>query len=75
LFAAARQLAGRESVELELPNHATVAQLREAIGVRLPQVSDFTRKVTFAIGTQYADDSSEVPDGAEIACIPPVSGG
>jgi molybdopterin converting factor small subunit len=29
----------------------------------------------FAINAEYATDATIVPAGAEIACIPPVSGG
>ncbi len=29
----------------------------------------------FALGTEYATDDTMIPDGSQIACIPPVSGG
>jgi molybdopterin converting factor small subunit len=31
--------------------------------------------VLFAINAEYAGDATPIPAGAEIACIPPVSGG
>ena len=75
LFAVAKQLAGRDAVELELPDGATVADLRSRLAEALPQASDLMARVMFAIDRQYADDAAPIPDGAEVACIPPVSGG
>ena len=75
LFAVAKQLAGRDAVELELPDGATVADLRRRLAEALPQSSDLMARAMFAIDRQYADDAAPIPDGAEVACIPPVSGG
>jgi molybdopterin converting factor subunit 1 len=75
LFAVARQWADTEAVELELPESATVAQVRSALLESLPRLEQFGRQLRFAVNSEYADDSTPVPVDAEIACIPPVSGG
>jgi molybdopterin synthase sulfur carrier subunit len=75
LFAVARQAAGRDSVELDVPGDATIGQLRRQLAADIPQLSGLVGQVTFAIGTRYATDESVIPAGAEVACIPPVSGG
>ncbi len=75
LFAAARQAAGRESLELELPEQATVAQLRRALAERLPQASGIIEQAMVAIDGRCAGDEDVIGDGADVACIPPVSGG
>jgi molybdopterin converting factor small subunit len=75
LFAIARQIAGRESVELELPEQATVADLRRTMAREIPRLSALLGPMLFAIDAHYADDATLVPAEAEIACIPPVSGG
>ena len=75
LFAVAKQAAGRDLVELELPDGATIAQLRRELAARVPQLSGFLGQMTFALDARYAADDALVPAGAEIACIPPVSGG
>jgi molybdopterin synthase catalytic subunit/molybdopterin synthase sulfur carrier subunit len=75
LFAVARQLAGRESIDLELPHGATVAQLRAALGTHIPQMSGSLSNMLFAIDRRFADDTGEIPENADVACIPPVSGG
>ena len=40
-----------------------------------PQLAPLVAHATFAIGSRYADDRQPIPAGAEVACIPPVSGG
>ena len=75
LFAAARQVAGRDSVGVELPDGATVAQLRRHLQLQLPHLSVLLRQATFAVDAEYSPDTSKIPPHAEIACIPPVSGG
>ncbi len=75
LFAMLRERAGRDSVEIELPAGATVADailaLREQPGLdqldRLP--------VRLAVNREYADPGQRVAPGDELAAIPPVSGG
>jgi molybdopterin converting factor subunit 1 len=75
LFAVARQWAGADSVELDLPAAATVAAVRQALLTRLPQLAQFGSQLRFAVNADYADDSLAVPAGSDVACIPPVSGG
>ena len=75
LFAGARELAGQEQLELELPPAATVAQLRAALLVECPALAPLLPHTLFAINTNYATDETPIPNNAEIACIPPVSGG
>jgi molybdopterin converting factor subunit 1 len=75
LFAAARQAAGRDAVELELPTAATIADLRRSLAERFQPLSTLLPHVLFAINAEYAGDATPIPAGAEIACIPPVSGG
>jgi molybdopterin converting factor subunit 1 len=75
MFALAAQLAGAETVELELPDCATVATLRQRLAQQYPKLADVAGHMMFAVDTQYAADSTKIPPGAQIACIPPVSGG
>ena len=75
LFAAARQEAGSDVIDVELKNGATVADVRDALASQLPALASLLARVAFAVDAEYAADSREIPDGAEVACIPPVSGG
>jgi molybdopterin converting factor subunit 1 len=75
LFAAAKQRAGSEAVEVELPPSATVAQLRSALAEQHPSLASLLPHARFAINSNYATDQSPLPATAEVAIIPPVSGG
>lgn len=75
LFALARQVAGSEAVEVELPDGATVGALRRALGEQLPALTSSLRLMLVAVNTDYASDDVVITPSDEIALIPPVSGG
>jgi molybdopterin converting factor small subunit len=75
LFAKARDIAGASVVELDLPDSARVADVRTALGERFPAMASLVQSLLVSVGTDYANDQTPLPDGAEIACFPPVSGG
>jgi molybdopterin converting factor subunit 1 len=75
LFAAARQLAGADSISVELPDAPTVGDLRSALVARAPALAGLVARAMFAVNAEYAPESTLIPAGAEVACIPPVSGG
>lgn len=75
MFAIAQQLTGRETVELNLVENATVADLRAALAEQHPSLAAVQDHLLIAINTEYARDDMKIPAGVQIACIPPVSGG
>lgn len=75
MFAMAKELAGRDVVELALPEGATVTDLRRALAAEVPALASILPHVMFAVNLEYAGESTPIPDRAALACIPPVSGG
>ena len=75
LFAVAKQRVGTATCTVELPDSATVADLRRELSRQVPELADVMSSMLFAVGTEYATDSTIISAGDEIACIPPVSGG
>jgi sulfur-carrier protein len=76
LFAAARDIAGCDRIEVHVPDPATVVDLRAAISQQYPKLDASIRHSLLAINHQYAHDATTIiPPNADIACIPPVSGG
>jgi molybdopterin converting factor subunit 1 len=75
LFARARDLAGRDSVEVELPAETTVKELRARVANELPGLAGFVGRCAVALAGEYAAETDVVREGAEVAVIPPVSGG
>jgi molybdopterin converting factor subunit 1 len=76
LFAMLRERAGRESVEVELNDGATVDDALNALG-RQHGLDDLIERmpVTMAVNRDYADHDQMLAEGDELALIPPVSGG
>ena len=75
LFAIARQRAGAGEVHVDLPTGATVADLRTALGEQVPALRSVLPGVMIAVDAEYAADELAIPRGADVALIPPVSGG
>ena len=74
-FAAARDLAGCEHVELEIESGTTIADLRGRLIAQHPALALLLKHSLLAVGQQYATDQTVLADGDEVAMIPPVSGG
>jgi molybdopterin converting factor small subunit len=76
LFALARQRAGRAEVALDVPDPVTIAAVKAALADACPELAPLIPQLLIAINADYAgDDQSLIPPGAEVAAIPPVSGG
>ena len=63
LFARARDLAGADHVELDLPATARVADLKRSLAEQCPRVSPLVPNLLVAIGTDYADDRTVLTQG------------
>ncbi|TPV92531.1 MAG: molybdopterin converting factor subunit 1 [Myxococcales bacterium FL481] len=75
LFAGLRQRAGTDQLNIQLPSGATVAQLRGHLAREVPELAGPLEACRFAVNCEFADDNTPVPPDAEVAVIPPVSGG
>jgi molybdopterin converting factor subunit 1 len=75
LFAAARDLVGRSSIQVEVGENATVAELRERLSAEFPQLEGIVPRAMVAVDTEYAGKDQQIRAISEIALIPPVSGG
>jgi molybdopterin converting factor subunit 1 len=75
LFAVAKQRIGRAEIDVALPDSATVRQLRGAIVEQYPPLSDVLAHARLAVNSDYAADTAVISSTAEVAIIPPVSGG
>ncbi len=74
-FATLRDRAGTRTAELDVPSGTTVRGLKDAVAAQYPSLQQSVEHVLVAINREYAQDEAVVPEGAEVALFPPVSGG
>ncbi len=75
LFARARDLAGADTVRVELPEGANVADLRRRLAADCPALASLLERSALAVENEFAADCRVLSANAEIALLPPVSGG
>lgn len=74
-FAAPREALGTDAIELEMPAGSTVRELVETLEDRHPVLEAYTRFLNVAVNRAYVGMQTELRDGDEVACVPPVGGG
>ena len=75
LFARYREAAGRDSLDLELPDGGTVERAWEAVARQLPALQPYRPFTLFALRNDYVGADHPLGDGDELCLFPPVSGG
>jgi len=75
LFARYREEAGRDHVDLDLPDGGTVERAWEAIARQFPVLVPYRPFTLFALRNDYVGADHPLGDGDELCLFPPVSGG
>ena len=75
LFAQLRESIGRDRLNIELRDGATVADALEALAREHDIVRDMRGRIAVAVDEKYQPETAVLRDGNTIALIPPVSGG
>lgn len=75
LFARLRELAGADTIIVEVPEPATVAMVWQAATVAVPVLIPFERALSCAVNASFSRMSHPVSEGDDVAFLPPVSGG
>jgi molybdopterin converting factor subunit 1 len=74
-FATLRERAGTKSVEIEIPENATVRTMKDQVAHDYPSLNQSMETALISINHEFAFDDARIPLNAEIAMFPPVSGG
>jgi molybdopterin converting factor subunit 1 len=74
-FGTLKDLAGKSSDLLELPESASVADLLAHYQGRIPRFKDSLPSLAVAVNQQYAGPETKLKTDDEVALLPPVSGG
>ena len=75
LFASLRELVGSRDLRIALREGATVGDLKDRLAADYPAARQLLSRVVFAVDDEYVAANETLHDGAEVAAIPPVSGG
>jgi len=74
-FGMLKELAGRGSDLLTVPEHATLGDVFIHYEEIAPRLSELAASIAISINQEFAGLESELKEGDEIAFLPPVSGG
>lgn len=75
LFATLKDLAGKNRLSVNLPETATVADVKQSLAALYPEMEAHVNAAIAAVNQEYAFVGDAVHDGDEVAFFPPVSGG
>ncbi len=62
-------------MELDIPLDLTIQGLKEKLSNEHPNLKESMKSVLISINREYAFDEAVIPQNAELAMFPPVSGG
>ena len=74
-FANLREITGTKEFPLDIPVDTTVAGLKILVVEFYPSLAPHMESVLVSVNKEYGFDEDVIPDGAEVAFFPPVSGG
>lgn len=74
-FARARDLVGTDAATLDLPEGATVDDLRGQLAKDYPRLTSLLDRSALAVHEEFAAGSKVLTPDTEVALLPPVSGG
>ena len=74
-FATLRDRAGEKSVNIEIPEETSVLALKDIIVKTFPGLQKSISYVVVSVNREFAFDENIIPENAEVAMFPPVSGG
>jgi molybdopterin converting factor subunit 1 len=75
LFARAKDLVGADAVSLDIPDGARVIDLRRWLAEAHPALAGLLERSAIAVNNEFVEEDFVLSTGAEIALLPPVSGG
>jgi molybdopterin converting factor subunit 1 len=74
-FATLRDRVGVRSVQLHIPAQTNVAVFKILLIEQFPVLRELMGHILISVNQEYVLDDAIIPDAAEIALFPPVSGG
>ena len=73
-FGIAKDIIGGNTIDMELPDAISVAQLKTVLFEKYPEFKKL-RSLAIAVNSEYAQDELLLEGKDDVVLIPPVSGG
>jgi molybdopterin synthase catalytic subunit len=70
-----KEFVGRSADDAEFPEGTDLRAVFESYALRYPPLRDMARSIVMARNQEFAELSTKLADGDEVAFLPPVSGG
>lgn len=74
-FARLRELVGAGTLERDVPEKITIADLIENLQAEFPQLANVIPRTAIVLNREFVDPATRLTEGDEVAFFPPVSGG
>lgn len=74
-FAGVREILGETEQAIELDEGATLGDLRRVLEASYPEIESYWERLAVAIDGRMSGPEAKLYEGAEVALLPPVSGG
>ena len=74
-FGMLKELVGRSADDAEFPEGTDLRAVFESYALRYPALRDMARSIVMARNQEFAELSTKLAEGDEVAFLPPVSGG
>ena len=74
-FASYKEALGKDEIDLDFDDHVTVSDLIENLRQNHPKLGNLLETLVVSVNLEYAEHTTELKDGDEVALLPPVSGG
>ena len=74
-FATLRDRVGVRSLEMEIPAQTNIAGFKSILMDKFPSLNGLMSHTLISMNQEYVFDDAIIPENAEIALFPPVSGG
>lgn len=70
-----KDLTGCEQTAVQLPDGATIAELKTQLHSRFPRLVEMERSTLIAVGMEYQNAEHQLTDNDQVSFFPPVQGG
>jgi MoaE-MoaD fusion protein len=74
-FASLKELTGVKEITLDLPANSTISDIKNVLVEKYPRLEPALGSALISVNREFAFEEETIPDRAEVALFPPVSGG